>query len=177
MFTVFYEFACRKTMGNAFSLSLGSLLLAALYGQAAEPALTRYSFTEPHMGTRFKILLYALDEPAAKRAARAAFERIAMLDGIMSDYRPASELMQLCRKAGGEPIAVSDDLFFVLRRAQEVSKLSDGAFDVTIGPVVRLWRRARRSHELPDPKELAQARELVGYDKIRLDSKGRTVQL
>jgi len=129
------------------------------------------------MGTRFKIIIYARDESAAKAAAKAAFQRIADLDGIMSDYRSTSELMRLCQKAGGEPVQVSDDLFRVLERSQEVAQLSDGAFDMTVGPVVRLWRQARRTHELPDPKELAQARELVGYRNVRLDSKNRTVQL
>src|SRR5262249_49774852 len=142
-----------------------------------EPALSRFTFTEPHMGTRFKIIVYASDERTANGAVKAAFQRIADLDGIMSDYRPASELMQLCKKAGGEPVRVSEDLFTVLARAQEVAKRSDGAFDVTVGPVVRLWRRARRTKEFPDAEELARARALVGYDKVRLDAKARTVQL
>jgi thiamine biosynthesis lipoprotein len=151
---------------------------AALSGSpAAEPALTRYQFTEPHMGTRFQIILYAPDETTARQAATAAFARIANLDHIMSDYQSSSELMQLCKKAGGGPVHVSTELFTVLRRAQEVAKLSDGAFDVTVGPVVRLWRRARKIHELPDPQELAKARALVGCDKVRLDDKAQTVQL
>jgi len=129
------------------------------------------------MGTRFKISVYARDEDAAKSAVKAAFHRIADLDGIMSDYRSTSELMRLCQKAGGDPVLVSEDLFRVLERSQEVARLSDGAFDVTVGPVVRLWRQARRSHEMPDPKELAQARELIGYKNVRLDAKNRTVQL
>ncbi len=144
---------------------------------ADEPALRRYSFTEQHMGTRFEIILYAPSETVARDAARAAFARIAQLDGIMSDYRPTSELMQLCKKAGGPPIPVSADLFDILYRSQEISRLSGGAFDVTVGPVVRLWRRARRTRRLPAPDELARARALVGYDKIRLDAKERTVQL
>ncbi len=164
-------------MANLLCLSLSGLLLTALGSAGVEPALERFSFTEPHMGTRFQIILYAPEEARAQRAARAAFARIAALDGIMSDYRPNSELMRLCQKAGGEPVAVREDLFFVLSRAQELSRRSDGAFDVTVGPVVRLWRRARKIHELPDPQELAQARALVGYDKIRLDARARTVQL
>jgi thiamine biosynthesis lipoprotein len=139
--------------------------------------LARHAFTELHMGTRFQITLYAPDEPSAARAAKAAFARIAALDGIMSDYRPTSELMQLCQKAGGPPVPVSEELFFVLTKAQEVSRRSEGAFDVTVGPVVRLWRQARKTHELPDPQELARARALVGYDKMKLDPKARTVQL
>jgi thiamine biosynthesis lipoprotein len=153
---------------------LSALTLVCL---ADEPALRRYSFTEQHMGTRFEIILYAPSETAARDAARAAFARIAQLDGIMSDYRPTSELMQLSKKAGGPPVPVSADLFDVLYRSQEISRLSGGAFDVTVGPVVRLWRRARRTRRLPDPAELARARAVVGYDKIRLDAKERTVQL
>jgi thiamine biosynthesis lipoprotein len=96
---------------------------------------------------------------------------------MMTDYRQESELMQLCQKAGGQPVPVSKELFFVLARAQEVSALSDGAFDVTVGPIVRLWRLARRNQQLPDAKELAQAKALVGYKNIRLDEKKQTVQL
>jgi thiamine biosynthesis lipoprotein len=152
-------------------------LVAATACSAAEPALTRFTYTEPHMGTRFKIIVYAADESSAKAAVKAAFARVAELDGIMSDYRPTSELMQLCKKAGGAPVHVSDDLFTVLARAQEVSKRSEGVFDVTVGPIVRIWRRARRTRQLPDPEDLAKARSLVGYEKMRLDPKAHTVQL
>jgi thiamine biosynthesis lipoprotein len=156
---------------NTACFILGGLLLISA------PSLSRFTFTEPHMGTRFKIIVYATDEATAKRAVQAAFKRIAALDAMMSDYRPGSELMQLCRKAGRGPVPVSKELFFVLSRAQEVSRLSDGAFDVTVGPIVRLWRLARRTHELPDPKELAEARALVGYQNVRLDKAKQTVQL
>jgi thiamine biosynthesis lipoprotein len=166
-----------KKMIHARCLSVLTLLLATVGGAAAEPVLSRYTFTEPHMGTKFKIILYGLDEAAANQAARAAFARVAELDGIMSDYRPTSELMKLCAKAGGDPVKVSDDLFTVLKQAQEVSRKSGGAFDVTVGPVVRLWRKARKDKQMPDSKELAKALELVGYDKVRLDGKARTVQL
>lgn len=142
---------------------------------AAEPA--RYTFTETHMGSRVQITLYASEEARAKRAATAAFLRVAELDGIMSDYRPTSELMQLCQKAGMGPVRVSADLFTVLSHAQEVSRRSDGAFDVTVGPVGKLWRRARKSFQLPDPDDLTKARALVGWDMLTLDPKARTVAL
>jgi thiamine biosynthesis lipoprotein len=77
----------------------------------------------------------------------------------------------------GEPVKISDDLFTVLQKAEELSKKSEGAFDVTVGPVVQLWRLARRTQELPDPKEFAQAREKVGYKKVRLDPAKKTVRL
>jgi thiamine biosynthesis lipoprotein len=129
------------------------------------------------MGTSFKITLYAPNEATAARAARAAFERVSVLDAMMTDYRPTSELMRLCAKAGGTPVPVSAELFTVLERAQQVARRSGGALDITVGPVVRLWRRARRTRDLPDVGELAQALALVGYDKVRLDPRARTVQL
>jgi thiamine biosynthesis lipoprotein len=141
------------------------------------PDLQRYTFTEPHMGTTFRIVLYAPDEATAQKAAKAAFARVAGLNLIMSDYRPDSELMKLCEKAGGPPVEVSVDLFEVLKKSEEFARLTDGAFDVSISPVVRLWRKARRTREMPKAEEIKKALELVDYRKIKLDAKGRTVQL
>jgi thiamine biosynthesis lipoprotein len=157
--------------------ALGLLLAVASPGFCGGPVLTRFEFSEIHMGTRFRIVLYARDQPAARRASRAAFSRIRALDNTMTDYQPGSELMQLSHRAGGPPVKVSKDLFRVLAAAQEIAQRSHGAFDVTAGPVVRLWRRARRQHELPEPERLAAALKLVGYDKLRLDPEARTVQL
>ncbi len=143
--------------------------------RAKEPA--RFEFRQTHMGSEFKILLYSTDAAEARRASDLAFARIAALDRALSDYDPESESMRLCDKAGGPPVAVSDDLFRCLERAQAVAEKTDGAFDVTVGPVVRLWRRARRTKALPDPLALEKARSLVGYRNVRLDPAGKTVQL
>src|SRR5262249_17738235 len=69
------------------------------------------------------------------------------------------------------------DLFRVLQRAQEVAQRSGGAFDVTVGPLVALWRQARKTAVLPDPAALERARRLVGWKKLRLDERARTAQL
>jgi FAD:protein FMN transferase len=160
------------------SISLLILLGGLLAVNAFQPAaLNRYEFTEPHMGTTFRIVLYTADEATAKRAAKAAFARVAELNAIMSDYQPTSELMKLCEKAGGPPVEVSVDLFEVLQKAQEFAKLTDGAFDVSISPVVRLWRKARRTGVMPKAEDIKMALDLVDYRKIRLEARGRTVQL
>src|SRR5258708_4106074 len=80
----------------------------------ADPALSRFTFDEQHMGTAFRVILYAPDAETARKAAAAAFARIADLDATMTDYKQTSELMQLCAKSGGDPVHVSDELFFVL---------------------------------------------------------------
>ncbi len=164
-------------IGSVLMVILGYLITAA---GSCPGELARFEFESKHMGTTFRIVLYAADEATAKKAANAAFARVAELDGIMSDYKPNSELNRLCKafaKDIGEPVKVSDDLFFVLQRAEELSKKSDGAFDITVGPVVQLWRHARRTQRMPDKKELADALARVGYRKVQVDAKARTVKL
>jgi thiamine biosynthesis lipoprotein len=129
------------------------------------------------MGTRFTITLLGSDRTNAQAAAQAAFQRIAALDEIMSDYQADSELMKLCDQPAGKPVIVSNELFDVLEKAQRFSKLSGGAFDVTVGPDVRLWRFARKRKSLPPPGEMAAAAAQVGFEKLRLDRRRRTVTL
>ena len=129
------------------------------------------------MGTLFSITLYASDETTAKLAATAAFRRIADLDGILSDYQADSELMRLCDQPAGKPVPVSADLWQALEASQKFAQLSDGAFDVTVGPFVRLWRFARKRKVLPTPAEIETARAAVGWRKLRLDPQARTATL
>ena len=163
------------------SLPVAWLGLAILAGAASNSEsaanLSRFEFVETHMGCSFKILLYCTDATTARSASRLAFDRIGALDATLSDYQPESELSRLSLKAGGPAVAVSADLFDILALAKQFHTRTEGVFDVTIAPVGRLWRRARRDHKLPDPQQLAAARTLVGSDKLLLDLKHRTVQL
>ena len=160
---------------------LAAAMVASLNAGEQEPGaadrLARFEFEETHMASPFKIVLYSNNEASARRASRAAYDRIAALNTILSDYDPESELSRLARTAGGPPVPVSADLFDVLQRSKAIYDVSSGAFDVTIAPVGRLWRRARRDRKLPDPARLAEARLLVGSDEMVLDPKARTVEL
>lgn len=129
------------------------------------------------MGTTFRVVLYASSAAQAEEAARAAFARVAALDRTLSDYRADSELMRLSARAGGPPMPVSDDLFRALAASQEWAARSHGAFDVTAGPVIQLWRRARRIIERPSAAALAEARALVGAEKVLLDAHAQTARL
>lgn len=162
-----------------------ALLVAAILGAnpcvseaKAEKPWDRLIYEERHMGVLVKLTVYSEDKAAANKAAREAFDRIAEFDRIMSDYNPESELRQLCDNAKpGEAVKVSEELFFILEESQKVSEKSNGAFDVTVGPVVRLWRRARRQNELPDADRLHEAMKAVGYQKVKLDKTARSVTL
>ncbi len=155
-----------------------SAILLGLAPAGDDPVVARrFTFKEPHMGTEFTLVLYTGDPDLASRASRAAFARIHAIDAALTDYDPSSELMRLCARAGGPPVAVGSDLFAVLGRAKELHDRSGGAFDPSIAPVVRLWRRARRDKKLPDPDLLSKAMALVGGDAIKLDRDRQTVEL
>lgn len=139
--------------------------------------LVPYQYLQLHMGVKARLMIYAADEDSATEAARAAFRRIVELEDISSDYRRDSELNRLCRRAGGPPVPVSPELFTLLQRSNEVARLSVGAFDPTISPLVRLWRTARETKRLPTTQAIAEARTLVGHDKLRLNPVERTAQL
>ena len=160
---------------------MGTVLIAGLLTTAGaspiQTSLTRFTYTEYLMGVDARLIVYAPDKVTAEKACAAAFERIAQLDAMMSDYRQDSELMRLCDKAGGPPVRISPELMKVFKRAREVSDLTAGVFDITVGPLVQLWRAARKSAVLPSPSEIEAARKLVGWDKVVLDERHRTAQL
>ena len=126
------------------------------------------------MGTTARVVLYAPTKSEADQAAAAAFGRIAVLDATLSDYRPDSELSRLTRDGVGRPIPVSRDFFRVLAAAQGMAARTGGAFDITVGPLSQLWRRARRQVELPSPAELAAARAISRFTFLRLDPEAQT---
>jgi FAD:protein FMN transferase len=171
-----------KTMFRS-SLMVASLLLclAACVSRTRPEAseLQRYEFEEPQMGVPFRIVLYATNETHAQRAADAAFARIADLNTIMSDYETDSELSKLSRSSeqGSPEVQLSDDLWRVLEPAQRLAAESDGAFDITIGPCVGLWRKARRERELPDASRLENARRKIGYQNLILNQQNRSARL
>lgn len=147
-----------------------------LAGETA--AWERFEATQIHMGTSFKIVLYAGDQTTANLAFSAAFDRVRQLNAIMSDYDSSSELSRLCQSSPtDEPVPVSADLALVLAKSQDLARESQGAFDVTVGPLTRLWRRARRQGQLPDADRLAVARRSVGFHHLHIDRKARTAQL
>lgn len=157
--------------------TMGWLALCLPMLAHAQP-LERYAFSAPQMGTEFRIVLYAADSLQAQRAAEAAFARIDTLNAHLSDYLPESELNRLSATAGsGQPVPVSDDLWRVLISAQQFSRATQGAFDVTVGPLTKLWRYAIRRNTLPPADELAAAQQAVGYQALRLDETTQTATL
>jgi len=164
--------SARKTVFLAVSVVL------CLIGCSAPPeAESKFEFSRLAMGVETRIVLHAPSVELAAAAADAAYAAIDRLEQSFSDWRPDSELSQLAERAGSGPVPVADDLLDILRRARAISAATDGAFDVTVGPLVALWRETRRTRALPDAIELERARALVGWRLVELDEARRTVAL
>lgn len=129
------------------------------------------------MGGAARITFYLADERSALVAAKAAFERIDELERAMSDYREDSPLSALNRGAGGAPQRVGLPLIGALVAAKRLAQETDGAFDPTVGPVVALWRRARKTGVLPTDEERDAAVGLVGWRGLEIDQAAGTARL
>ncbi len=130
------------------------------------------------MGMPIHMILYSTDPAQARLAAKTAFDRIRALNLILSDYEDESELNRLRSTSGfSDGMRVSDELWFVLNRANKLAKQTSGAFDVTAGPVIQLWKRARRQRALPDPERLTEAMTRTGYYYLEFQPANRTVIL
>ena len=121
------------------------------------------------MGTTLEIRAWAPDTGAGGEAIESAFDEVARLELILSSWREDSEVARMNRAAGGDPLPASPDLLDLLARSIEASKLTGGAFDVTIGPLVELWRSAGEKGVLPSEEEIRGARERTGFPVIETD--------
>jgi thiamine biosynthesis lipoprotein len=148
-----------------------TLPLLLIVAAPSAPDLNRFEYARLRMGTSVRIVLYAPDEVQARQAADAAYARIDELEEALSHYRPDSEVSRLSAASGHGERRVGPDLFRVLESALRFSRLTDGALDVTIGPLVQLWREARGSSQMPDPVLLQRARQVVGYLNIEIRDK------
>jgi thiamine biosynthesis lipoprotein len=139
--------------------------------------MQRFEYRQVRMGVETRLVVYAPDEARAVAACRAAYHRISELEAKMSDYRPDSELRLLCQRAVNRWVRVSRELFYVLWRAQKLAAQTAGAFDITLGPLVLLWREARRTQQLPDEATLNEAKARVGWQKMELSLRRRAARL
>jgi thiamine biosynthesis lipoprotein len=168
----------RSTLRLIALLAALGQVFASVRVIADESVPKKFVFEKAEMGVPFRISLFAADEATARAGADASFARIAELNAVMTDYDSDSELSRLSRSSGqGKALPVSGALWRVLVRAQEFAGRSDGAFDITAGPLVNVWRRARRKQELPSPELLAELKTRVGFKKLRLDPARQTAEL
>ncbi len=156
------------------------LLLALALALPQDPATTdiqRFEYMRLAMGSIARIVVWADDEAAARDACRDAFATVNDLDDVLSDWKATSEVARLAEHAGGAAVPISAELGIALALGLELAAATDGAFDVTVGPLTRLWRACRTAGREPTAAELNAARALVGWRDVRLDHEAGTARL
>src|SRR5262249_23211874 len=128
------------------------------------------------MATRFEMVLHGENLVALRSAAEEALQEIERLHAQLSLYSPSSEISFINARAAGEVVQVEPRLFELLRIAQQIHRETEGAFDITIAPLVRCWGFMGGSGKRPSPEQLAEARSQVGMDQVVLDEKHRTIR-
>ena len=160
--------------------TIAAVCLAALVAcreRPAAPPSVRVADTRTPMGTYMTITVYAPDEATGRKAIAAAFAHVEMLETVLSTWRQDSDISRLNHAAGGPPVAVNPHLITVLRRSAKVAEETDGAFDITCGPLAALWKKCLRRRTLPAEAKLTKAKAATGHEAVKVDEKAGTAQL
>jgi thiamine biosynthesis lipoprotein len=153
------------------------LFLLAIFGPgAARSEELRLESSADAMGSTYSLVLYGQDRARLEMASEEAFDEVRRLDRLLSNYRPESEWSQVNRYAAERPVKVSAELFQLLSACVEYSRQSEGAFDISVGPLMKVWGFYKGSGHLPRKPEVLAALEKVGYRNILLDASSKTVR-
>ncbi len=163
----------------AIKIAVTAVLLVGVYFYVAEkirrPIEIDGGYREV-MGTLARVVAVTEHQWQGKRCIDVGFEQLYRIDAMMSDYKNDSELSKVNREAFTNPVKVSPELFEILQKSVKLSRLSNGAFDITVGPLVDLWHKAGEANAVPDENTIAAAKARVGFEKLILDANERTVR-
>ncbi len=167
--------AVRYSLRSQLSILLW-FAVCGLPGAATEPETVRFEASHDAMGTVFTIVAYGRDARYLAEVANQAFDEIDRLDAQMSHYQPESELSRINRVAAREAVTVEPRLFSLIVKSIRASETSGGAFDITVGPLMKAWGFFRGEGKIPTPSELAGVRKRVGYRHIHLNAERREIR-
>ncbi len=171
----------RAAVIGVLGAALGALALVittTAVATAAPDPDRKLVYTGQAMGTAITVFLWTDDELAAAKAAEAAFAEMRRIDGVMTTWTPDSEVSRINASAGKKPVAVSDETFTVIARAQDVAKRTRGVFDITVGAFKGLWKFDQdMDGSLPTPADVKKRLAVVGYKHLVLDKAKKTVFL
>ncbi len=169
-------FSALRRLPISFSACLRLLVWVTLALCSCSRVATPHSKTRTLMDTLVTVTIYDADKSAPGNID-AAFARMKELESLLNVHDPTSELSWLSRQAGKQPVTVSADTFSLLEESLRIGRLTGGAFDPTISPLVSLWKQAAQRKRLPDKRELESASIRVDYRKVILDREAFSVRL
>lgn len=127
------------------------------------------------MGSEFQYKLYCNNKPICEKAVRESQERLKQIDSVFSNYREDSILTEVNNNASVSPVKVPAEFIDLAKKSIEFSKLTDGAFDITVGNLYELWKSSSKENLLPGKSQIESALKCTGYKKIEIDSVNNTV--
>jgi thiamine biosynthesis lipoprotein len=151
------------------------LWLCASVANSYAPKTRRYEDSRVSMGCVYTVVVYGGDLARLREAAGAALDEVDRIDRLMSHYKHDSELSRVNREAANSPVWVDPELFDFIAECLRYSRASEGAFDITVGPLMKAWGFFRGEGRMPGEAELAQARNRVGYQHVILNQKDGTI--
>jgi len=159
-------------------MKMKSLFLIVLSGLASGlSAQAIFNRTLKLMGSRFDITVVAMDSIKADQYIDLAVQEISRIEKLISSWDPASETSRINRNAGIEPVRVDKELFDLIKRSLAISRLTDGAFDITYASMDKIWKFDGSMTEMPTVEAIRNSVSRVGFGKIVLDESNFTVFL
>ena len=165
-----------KTVPLPVILALGLCFPAELALSAKKLPLERYEASLSSMGTVFTVVAYGEKKGFLASVVQLAFDESERIDQLLSNYKPESELSRINGNGAGPPLVISKEMAGLLKKSLDYSRRSDGGFDITVGPLMRVWGFYRGSGKLPSSGAVERSRKLVGYQNIELDLDGPSVR-
>lgn len=145
-------------------------------GSQPNQADSLFHLQRPAMGTTAEIYLHAENSQRASELFDAAFAEIERVEAALSSYRSTSEVSRINREASDGPVTTDPEVFDLIHRALTMSERTQGAFDITVGPLVEAWGFFREAGNYPSQDELSGARARAGWDKVALDKEARAIR-
>ncbi|HLG39931.1 MAG TPA: FAD:protein FMN transferase [Chitinophagaceae bacterium] len=153
------------------------VLFLLLFPLTLSAQLKRFQFSENKMDSPFNLIFYHTDSAEAATIAKACFSIVDSLNNIFSDYSSESEAGKLALEPAFRDIKVSGELFDMIVQSKEAWKKSNKTFDITIGAISQLWRKANREKKFPDKREIKKARQSTGFENLVINEKLKTISL
>jgi FAD:protein FMN transferase len=137
--------------------------------------LKRFQFSENKMGSSFNLIFYHTDSAEAVVIAKECFLIVDSLNNIFSDYSSESEVGKLSLQKNLTGIKVSDELFSMITRSKHAWERSGKTFDITIGALTQLWRKAKKENRFPSEAEVKAAKDLTGFKNLTINERSKTI--
>ena len=153
------------------------LIFLLLLPVSISAQLKRFQFSDTKMGSPFNIIFYHTDSAEAVLIAKQCYSIVDSLNNIFSDYGSASEVGKLALQANQTGIQVSDELFSMIVKSKDAWKRSGKTFDVTIGALTQLWRKAKKENRFPTATEIKTAKDLTGFKNVVINERSKTISL